>query len=64
MKDIINPIRIPRKLKKKIIKKYSRESYRLIMCGDYAIKYCKMSAFFNNKWIDSLGNHLVMIIEK
>ena len=34
MKDIINPIRIPRKLKKKIINKYSRQSYELVMSGD------------------------------
>jgi hypothetical protein len=59
MKNVINPIRISRKLKKKIIEKYSRQSYKLIMSGEYSIKYCSMSVFFNNKWLNVLNYHLV-----
>jgi hypothetical protein len=59
MKDIINPIRIPRKLKKKIIKKYSRQSYKLVMSGEYSIKYCNVSVFLNNKCVDVLNYNLI-----
>lgn len=58
MKNIVNPIRISRKLKKKIIKIYSRYSYKLVMSGEYNIKYCTMS-LFNNKWIDISNYHMV-----
>jgi len=59
MKNIIEPIRLPRKLKKKIIEKYSRASYKLIMSGEYAVQYCNLIVFFNNKWIKVLNYHLV-----
>jgi len=59
MKNIIKSNRIPRKLKKKIIKKYSRCGFKLIMSGEYLIKYCIMSVFFKNKWLDVLNYHLI-----
>lgn len=59
MKEIIEPIRLPRKFKKKVIERYSRSGYKLIMSGEYVIKYCSVRVLFNNEWIDVVNYHMI-----
>ncbi len=54
---IANPKRIPRKLKKDIIKKNGRKMYKLLMMGHFIYKAHILSEFKDNKWVDRFIDH-------
>jgi hypothetical protein len=57
---IDNPTRVPRKVKKKIVKEFGNEVFQCLLCGDIVYK-ARMETFFDSGWRYKYIGHTIFV---